>query len=263
MEGLLIFLMVMAILLYIQFPHTEGKDCNWMKGYCAHRGLFDKAQGIEENSPSAFQRAVDAGLNIEMDVRITQDRELIVFHDANGHRMLGVDQAIESMTLEEIRRYPLINTNEHVMTLREFLTMVNGSVGLIIEIKATSDNQLTARLCAEVLDQYTGRYAICSFRPEIIRWYNIHRPQVIRGQLIENMLGSHTHTPIIRLLQSFNGFAMLTKPNYLSVEYRHAKFFRWIRAFGGILCVWTIRDQTWMDRKPHPADTVIFENVKI
>jgi glycerophosphoryl diester phosphodiesterase len=57
-----------------------------MKGYCAHRGLHNKEMGVEENSPSAFQLAIDAGLNIEMDIRITKDQQLIVFHDGDGKK---------------------------------------------------------------------------------------------------------------------------------------------------------------------------------
>ncbi|PKM68959.1 MAG: hypothetical protein CVU94_04900 [Firmicutes bacterium HGW-Firmicutes-19] len=263
MEWLLLITFILILIHYVQFPHKEGKDLSWMKGYCAHRGLHNKEMGVEENSPTAFQLAIDAGLNIEMDIRITKDQQLIVFHDGEGKRMLSIDENIENLTLTDILTANIGSSRDKVMTFQEFLTMVSGKVGLIIEIKATSNNDNVARLCAEILDNYQGKFAICSFRPEIIRWYKRNRPKFIRGQLIENMLGKHSHTPLIRLLQSFNGFALFTRPNYLSVEYRHSKYFQWFRIFGGVLCIWTIRDQKSMDKFKQKADAIIFENVKI
>jgi glycerophosphoryl diester phosphodiesterase len=259
----IIIISIIMLILIISFPHREGKDLSWMKGYCAHRGLHNKEMGVEENSPSAFQLAIDAGLNIEMDIRMTKDGIPIVFHDADGRRMLNIDENIENLTLEEVRSAYIGNSLDKVMTFREFLEMVSGKVGLIIEIKATSQNERVSQLCAEILDGYSGDFSICSFRPEILRWFAKNRKHFIRGQLIENILDSHQHSLLVRVLQSFNGFAFVAKPNYLTVEYRHAEKFRWIRLFNGFLCVWTIRDRNWMDQNSEKYDAIIFENVKI
>ncbi len=262
MEWLIIITPIILII-YLSFPHREGKDLSWMKGYCAHRGLHNKEMGVEENSPSAFQLAIDAGLNIEMDIRITKDGHPIVFHDGDGLRMLNIDENIERLTLEEVQLATIGNSKDHVLTLVEFLDMVSGKVGLIIEIKATSQNERVSQLCAEILDGYTGDFSICSFRPEILHWFAKNRKHFIRGQLIENILDDKRHSWMVRILQSFNGFAFHAKPNYLTVEYRHARLFSWIRIFHGFLCVWTIRDKNWIDKNKQKVDAIIFENVKI
>lgn len=258
-----VIISIIVLILYISFPHREGKDLSWMKGYCAHRGLHNREMGVEENSPTAFQLAIDAGLNIEMDIRINKDEQLIVFHDGDGRRMLSIDENIEQLTHKEVQSATIGNSKDHVLTLVEFLDMVSGKVGLIIEIKATSKNDRVCQLCAEILDGYSGNFSICSFRPEIVRWFAKNRKHFIRGQLIENILGDKRYSWIVRILQTFNGFAFFAKPNFLSVEYRHARFFTWIRMFGGILSVWTIRDQKSMDKFKQKADAIIFENVKI
>ena len=49
-------------------------------GINAHRGLHDNEHGIPENSMAAFQRAVDKGYGIELDVHLTADNQLVVFH---------------------------------------------------------------------------------------------------------------------------------------------------------------------------------------
>lgn len=264
MDGLIILILLFILLIvYISFPHREGKDLSWMKGYCAHRGLHNKQLGIEENSPSAFQLAIDAGLNIEMDIRITKDQQLIVFHDGDGKRMLNIDENIEKLTLKEVQSATIGNSLDTVITLQQFLDMVSSRVGLIIEIKATSQNERVSQLCAEILDGYRGNFSICSFRPEVLGWFAKNRKHFIRGQLIENILGDHHHSLLVRFLQSFNGFAFYAKPNYLTIEYHHAQIFRWIRVFRGFLCVWTIRDKEWMDQNSDKYDAIIFENVKI
>ena len=53
----------------------------------AHRGIFDN-QVIPENSLAAFRKARDYHFPIELDVSLTKDGVLVVFHDKNLQRML-------------------------------------------------------------------------------------------------------------------------------------------------------------------------------
>ena len=47
------------------------------KVYYAHRGLYDNISDAPENSLAAFQKAVDAGYGIELDVQMTADAEVL------------------------------------------------------------------------------------------------------------------------------------------------------------------------------------------
>ena len=87
--------------------------------WIAHRGLFNEEKGCPENSMKAFRRACIHGYPIEFDVHLTSDRHLVVFHDDSLLRMCNVDIPIESMTLEEIRSYRLLDSNERIPTLEE------------------------------------------------------------------------------------------------------------------------------------------------
>ena len=62
----------------------------------AHRGLH--GGDIPENSMPAFERAVDNGYNIELDVHITIDGVVVVFHDDTLTRVCGVDKKIADCT---------------------------------------------------------------------------------------------------------------------------------------------------------------------
>ena len=50
----------------------------------AHRGLHNSEQGVPENSLAAFQLAIDRSHAIELDVRITADDQIVVFHDGSS-----------------------------------------------------------------------------------------------------------------------------------------------------------------------------------
>ena len=65
----------------------------------AHRGLFD--ENYPENTQPAFQKAIDLGYGIEMDLHMTIENVLVVYHDNNLKRVCGVDKDIRNTTYEE------------------------------------------------------------------------------------------------------------------------------------------------------------------
>src|SRR6478752_8894964 len=97
----------------------------------AHRGLFDHPI-IPENSLSSFKQAIEKGYAIELDVRLGQGGQVVVFHDEDLERATGVNGAVSHIPLENLR---LWNSQESIPTLKETLTLVNGRVPLYIELK--------------------------------------------------------------------------------------------------------------------------------
>ena len=72
------------------------------KQYIAHRGLFDNESEAPENSIPAFQRAVQQGYGIELDVQLTTDNRLVVFHDETLQRMCGFDKKLTDCSYDEL-----------------------------------------------------------------------------------------------------------------------------------------------------------------
>lgn len=101
----------------------------------AHRGLFDNNSDAPENSLAAFKKAVDAGYGIELDVQLSKDEKLVVFHDATLKRMCGIDGKVWDYTLEELQQMKLLNSNETIPTFEQFLEVVDGKVPFILEFK--------------------------------------------------------------------------------------------------------------------------------
>lgn len=67
---LIYFTAFAGIFVFMVAPRTASKpDMSAFTGAFAHRGYFDNENGIPENSLAAFQKAVDAGVGIELDVR--------------------------------------------------------------------------------------------------------------------------------------------------------------------------------------------------
>ncbi len=102
----------------------------------AHRGANSFAP---ENSMGAFRKALELGCDgIELDVRLTADEQVIVFHDRFTQRMTGIPGKVRKMELEEIRHLLLHQNDfppEKIPTLTEVLETLGRQLKIIIDIK--------------------------------------------------------------------------------------------------------------------------------
>ena len=103
----------------------------------AHRGLW--GDEIVENSLSAYQNAVDKGYPIEIDLYTSIDGVLFSFHDKSLTRMTGADGNIFEKDAQFIKSLSLLNTAEKIPTFDEVLSLVDGKVPLLIELKDQPD----------------------------------------------------------------------------------------------------------------------------
>lgn len=133
----------------------------------AHRGMFDNIK-IPENSLSSFKKALKYNYSIELDIQLTKDNILVVFHDSNLKRMTGINKLIEDTNYNELKELKLLNTNEHIPTLDEVLNLVNNKVLLDIEIKDTKKIKEITNILKNKLSNYNN-YVLKSFDPRIVR----------------------------------------------------------------------------------------------
>ena len=133
----------------------------------AHRGVFDNKK-IVENTISAFKKALLDNFNIELDIRVTKDNKIIVFHDENIKRLTNIDRLVRNMTYDELKNIKLLNTNDRIPLLEEVLTLVKDNVTLLIEIKDNFSSN-TLRDLDKLLLDYNGKVLLQSFNPIIIR----------------------------------------------------------------------------------------------
>ena len=144
----------------------------------AHRGLHDRANGIIENSRTAFEHAIARGFAIECDVQLSSDGVPIIFHDDDLDRLTEAKGPVCEKTAAELTALPLLgsSTGERPQRFSEFLDQMAGRTLLQIELKRQSKQttDLLARRCAELLVNYTGPVAVESFDPALIALIRRH-----------------------------------------------------------------------------------------
>ncbi|HYZ44756.1 MAG TPA: glycerophosphodiester phosphodiesterase family protein, partial [Xanthobacteraceae bacterium] len=140
-------------------------DLDWLIARpLAHRGLHDDAQGIIENTMSAFAAAVAGHYGIECDLQISGDGEAMVHHDDALGRLTEGAGRLDAMTAAELKRVEFKGTADRMITLGELCDFVAGRTAMLIELKSTraDDRRLAART-ADVLSGYGGNAAVMSF----------------------------------------------------------------------------------------------------
>ncbi len=256
----IVFLLYLFLLAPGDFPKTA--DPSLWKAYYAHRGLHSKDKTVPENSMAAFARAVEAGYGIELDLNLTTDDRIVVFHDDNLLRVCGADKQVPDCTYDELQQYRLCGTTERIPLFSEVLVLVNGRVPLIVELKATKRNRELCRRAAELLKEYHGPYCIESFHPALVRWFYKNRPEVVRGQLSAGYKDFST----LPLYQSVGLSSLITnvitRPHFVAYRHQDAKhklrlrLFKWL---GGKLVCWTVRDTDDINDCLKRFDVIIFE----
>ncbi len=126
-----------------------------------HRGA--KAYEIE-NTLKSFKKAIELGANaIELDVRISKDRKLIVCHDDNLKRVFGKDVKTDEATLKELKDL----TENKISTLDEALHFINKKVDkILIELKEAGYEK---NVIDEIINQkLLDRTVIISFHEEAL-----------------------------------------------------------------------------------------------
>jgi len=100
---------------------------------------------------------------IEVDIRISRDRQLYVMHDKTTGRTAQENIDLENATAAEISRVRLKN-GEPVPTLAAMLAALSGACGLNLEIKSRGAGALTAEYLRS--SSYQGYILLSSFDEE-------------------------------------------------------------------------------------------------
>lgn len=239
-----------------KWQHLTGWDY-------AHRGLYDNEHGIPENSMAAFRRAVDKGYGIELDVHLTADNQLVVFHDDTLTRMCGMNKKISSFLYSDLMQLRLLGTEEGIPLFKDVLELIDGKVPLIIELKVDGSNQnLLCPLVWQLLSRYKGDYCIESFHPFVLQWFKRHEPQVVRGQLSCNFFKENPHCDVVLFLMSNLMTNFFTHPDFIAYKYLDLDNPAVIynrKLFHIMTVVWTIPGKPTYDRFKNKVDVMIFE----
>ena len=229
----------------------------------AHRGLWNAAEGVPENSLPAFARAADQRYAIELDIQITKDGRIVVFHDDTMKRMCGNEGKISDYTYEELQQFHLGDSTEKIPLLREVLQTVDGRVPLLIEIKMPG---LSTAVCAgfqKEMEGYTGMFCMESFNSLALRWCRRHMPQTLRGQLSGRFSKDDKVHLILRIMARHLMLNFIGKPDFIAYDHRYADcpgFLIDRMLFRTPAFAWTVKDEHVYNRTRKKFDAAIFEH---
>lgn len=92
-----------------------------------------------ENSSWAIRRHLDGDTDmLEMDVRETRDRELVLMHDSSVDRTTTGTGKVRRLRLAEIKRLKIKGLDEPPPTLEEVADLVRGRIFVFLDVKEAS-----------------------------------------------------------------------------------------------------------------------------
>ena len=232
----------------------------------AHRGLHDAANGVIENTPSAFEAAIAGRYAIECDLQISANGEAMVHHDDVLGRLTDGAGRLDAMSAAELKRVAFKATKDRMLTLGELCALVAGRATLVIEIKSRFEGDLRGpRRAAQVLRDYKGAVAVMSFDPGQIAALRDLAPGLLRGLVgwrpdPARELNFTTGAGAKFVLQ-----ALASRLQFLA--YRVSDLPSPVPGFsrnvlGLPLLTWTVRTPEDQRRAARHADQIIFEGLR-
>ncbi|MBE6596507.1 MAG: glycerophosphodiester phosphodiesterase [Ruminococcaceae bacterium] len=257
---IILFVIFGAAYIFMIMPRVKDKgDMELLLCDYAHRGLWNES--YPENSIPAFEMAARAGVGIELDIQLSKDKKIMVFHDYDLKRMCGVEGKLCDMTYNELSRLKLGGTQYGIPTLSEVLTLIDGRVPLLIELKGEDTNTELCKRAVAYLDKYDGLFCVESFNPILLSWMKKHRPRFARGQLV-TVLNKKNKGGNAALNFSLSNMLLnfLSRPDFIAVDSKIKNSLRvkiCSKIFGADVFVWTIRNkQDYIECKKQKLCTI-------
>ena len=208
----------------------------------AHRGYSSL---FPENTLAAFSGAIDIGADmIELDVQLTRDGEVVVYHDKDLSR-IGMQGSVVDYDLEELRNLDVGGVffpeyaGERMPTLREVLELLeNTELNIYLELKDIGDIPGFEEAVLDCTQGYkmTGRCVFSSFNSR----YLDHIRQLDNS--VEILYIAHEYDAVM---------ALELRPDYwgLNWKYISREVVDEIHGMGSGVYVWTVdepEDVAWV-----------------
>lgn len=227
----------------------------------AHRGLHGEKLDILENTLQAFEKAVNHGYAIELDVQLTKDGKIVVFHDYSLNRMTGKNILLKDVTVDDLQKITLRESNETIPTLEDVLKLVDGKVSLLIEVKNEGRVGKLEHTLKDTLSKYNGEFMLESFNPFVVNYFK-NNTDYICGILTcksYNSLKMKLLGAIINLYIKLN----IKKFDFIAYKLEDItkKFVLKAKKYNVPLMLWTISNTESYNKALEYSENIIFENI--
>ena len=262
LASLAVILIIVYLLILIRPPKDVKPSPALLCDY-VHRGLHSKE--IPENSLAAFEKACEAGYGIELDVQLSRDGTVMVFHDYTLVRMTGCDKKLCELDAEELSSLFLADSDQTIPTFSQVLSLVDGRVPLLIELKGEDLNTALCEKVAAQLKDYKGEYCLESFNPLLIGNMKKYLPRAYRGLLYTNVCRDKKKKSALNIALTSMALNVVAKPHFIaynkldrdSLPVRIAT-----RLCGAQSFVWTVKSREELDSAKALGEWVIFEGIE-
>ena len=196
-----------------------------------HRGA---SADLPENTLAACSLAAEQGADgIELDVQLSADKQIVVFHDSTLERLAGSKRKVSDLTVSQLKDIDL-GEGQTIPTLDELLEMMGPRLLYNIEIKEFSlrDNGLETAV-ADRIESFglQDLVLISSFSP-----FSVRRARKVFSRSVPVALirakGIYKYTYLLASEQADN-------PHYSMVD---EAYMVWAKKRGYRVHVWTVDD---------------------
>ncbi len=237
-------------------PRDPSLFCDY-----APRGLY--GNGVPENSLRAFELACEAGVGIELDVQLSSDGEVVVFHDYELARMTGAEGKLCEKTSAELCTLSLEGSDQTIPAFSRVLETVGGKVPILIELKGEDLDTSLCEKTASVISGYNGAYCIESFNPLLIRAMKKYLPDAYYGLLYTDVCREKKKVSLLNIAVTAMATNCIARPDFIAYDkkYRRRFFVRVCTSlFRAGRFVWTVRGREELDEAKRLGECSIFEN---
>lgn len=201
----------------------------------AHRGIHGNL--VLENSNLAIMQALNYGCQaIEVDLQLTNDGEIVVFHDFHLQRIFGIDKTLSDCSFQELRQLtPLNSAKGQILSLSQLLVLVPDDILINLELKSISlfdRGRLVEKVLQQLTDLHRENILISSFNPWLLYKCRASIPEIKRAWLINRK---------VWFLKWLIG-ASRVKPHFIhcSIKLLKSGYYLKIAAFGLPIRVFTV-----------------------
>ena len=156
-----------------------------------HRGTSEK---FTENGIMAFRYCLENGITgFETDFRLTADGVVVVLHDPDLKRTTDSEGVIENMTLDEVKKARLKNSDESVPTADELLALFDDRRDFYIELEMKAYySEYTPERMDDFLDKLYacakkhlggGNYMFTTFSDQVLARMKERHPDAKTGRI--------------------------------------------------------------------------------
>ena len=260
--------LVGAYLIYLIYFWQWKKNCqpSYNKEKTPIIGHRGSPALITENTIASFKKALEQGVDgLEFDIRLSQDKQIVIFHDSTLKRLSNCNDAIADLSLTELQANILKKmkgqTDEtYIPGLNNIVPLLN-QIGVInIEIKSEGlfkGHNIIPPLI-NFLDKHRidNKCIISCFNPLILMKLRLSRPQTVIGLLYNRNRIFHGWNNMIWMLR--------VQPENLHIHYSLLNHWivKWARKKGMRINSYTINDKEIYRKFRPKIDGIFTDNIE-